>query len=154
MVHKQTLVHTVIESSFGQSLSLKLLKLLVSHGASINIPDCCSVTPLLKSMSTPDPSKEIVSYLLKVGADVHYRDMKGQAVLMYAITCLAKKDIISLLLKAGADPTLTDEHGYTVLHHVVLRKDLNAIKILFSFEIQPNLCSFTSKIPTLFLTYF
>ena len=148
LICRQTLVHAAVESP-----SPKLLKLLVSHGASVNIPDCCSVTPLLTALSTYDPSEEIVSYLLKVGADVHYRDMKGQTVLMYAVMSCTDKDIISLLLKAGADATLTDECGYTVLHHAVLRKDLNAIKILFSFEIPPklNLCSSTSTISALFL---
>ena len=130
LIRRQTLVHAAVESP-----SPKLLKLLVSHGASVNIPDCCSVTPLLRAVSRYDPSEEIVSYLLKVGADVHYRDMKGQTVLMYATMSYTDKDIISLLLKAGADPTLTDVEGYTVLHHAVLRKDLNAIKILFSFEL-------------------
>ena len=154
IIRKQTLVHAVLENySFRQSLSLKLLKLLVSHGASVNIPDCCFVTPLLKSVSTYEPSKEIVKYLLEVGADVHYRDMKGQTVLMYAVMCRADKDIISMLLKAGADPTLIDECGYTLLHHAVLKKDLRAIKILFSQEISPNLCSSTSKVPALFLAY-
>ena len=152
LIRKQTLVHAAVENNFfRQSLSPNLLKLLVSHGASVNIPDCCSVTPLLKSVSTYNPSKDIVKYLLEVGADVHYRDMKGQTVLMYAVMYLADKDIISMLLKAGADSTLVDECGYTVLHHAILKKDLDAIKILFSLEISPNLCSSTSKIPALFL---
>ena len=152
LIRRQTLVHAAVENNFfRQSLSLKLLKLLVSHGASVNTPDCCSVTPLLRAVSTYDPSEEIVSYLLKVGANVHYRDMKGQTVLMYAIMSCTDKDIISLLLKAGADATLTDECGYTVLHHAVLRKDLHAIKLLFSFEIPPNLRSSTSTISALFL---
>ena len=175
LIFKQTLVHAAVESNYlrqsqsrklfmlprtheesenivtVQILSLILLKLLVYHGASINIPDSFSVTPLLEAVSTHNPSKEIVNYLLKVGADVHYRDMKGQTVLMYAVMCRTDKDIISLLLKAGADPTLTDECGYTVLHHAILSKNLHAIKVLFSFDILPNLCSLTSKIPAFFL---
>ena len=101
------------------------------------------MTPLLKSVSTRDPSKEIVSYLLKVGADVDYQDMEGQTVLMYAVKCYTNKAIISLLLKSGADPTLTDERAYTVLHHAVLRKSLHAIKILCS---STNSCFILSRL--------
>ena len=156
LINKETLVHAAVNVEHGSTAKNKtkqveILKILVSHGASVNIPDCHSVTPLLKSVSTGDPSKEIVSYLLKVGADVHYRDMKGQTVLIYAVMFDTDKDIISLLLKAGADPTLTDERGYTVLHHAVLRKNLKAIKILFKCKISLSLCSSTSKISALFL---
>ena len=154
VINNETLVHAAVRYSFwsrNKTKQVEILKILVSHGASVNIPDWKCVTPLLKSVSTCDPSKELVSYLLKVGADVHYRDMEGQTVLMYAIMYHTNKDIISLLLKAGADPTLTDEHGYTVLHHAVLRKNLKGIKILFSRKISLSLCSSTSKISALFL---
>ena len=154
VINKETLVHAAVGyDMFGRNKKkqVEILKILVSHGASVNISDCRSVTPLLKSVSTRDPSKEIVSYLLKVGADVHYRDMKGQTVLMYAVMSYTDKDIISLLLKAGADPTLTDVQGYTVLHHAVLRKNLKAIKILFKCKISLSLCSSTSKISAFFL---
>ena len=67
---------------------------MVSRRASVNIPDCCSVTPLLRALSTYDHSEEIVSYLLKIGADVHYRDTKEQTVLMYAIMCYLKQVLL------------------------------------------------------------
>ena len=149
---KQTLVHAAIENSFfREERSPKLLKLLVSHGSSVNIPDCCSVTPLLKAVSTMYSCKEIISSLLKARADIHYRDIKGQTVLMYAVSGQADKDIISMLLKAGADPTLTDERGYTVLHHAVHYGRSDHLRLLLSLKIPPTLCPLPSKSHAIFL---
>ena len=147
---KETLVHTVVDSEIG---SIKMLNLLVSHGASVNIPDSSSVTPLLSAVNQYYPNKDIVSYLIKVGADVHYQDNKGQSVLMYAVsgTKRAVKAIILLLLKAGADPTLTDERGYNVLHHAVSDCNISNLNVLLSAKIPPTLFSPSSKAHALFL---
>ena len=149
---KQTLVHSAVENSFfREERSPKLLKLLISHGASVNIPDCCSVTPLLKAVSTKYSCKEIIRLLLKAKADIHYRDVKGQTILMYAVSGQADEDIISLLLKTGADPTLTDERGYTVLHHAVYYGRCDCLRLLLSLKIPPTLCPLPSKPHAIFL---
>ena len=134
---EETLVHAVVTSS-----STKILKLLVSHGASVNIPDNSSLTPLLRAVNEQSPNKDFVSYLIKVGADLHYRDNKRQSVLMYAVNGTERhvKDIILLLLKAGADATLTDECGYNVLHHAVSSGwgCADNLRVLLSAKIQSN----------------
>ena len=146
---EETLVHAVVKSS-----STKILKLLVSHGASVNIPDNSSVTPLLRAVNEHSPNKDFVSYLIKVGADIHCQDNKGQSVLMYAVRGTERpvKDIILLLLKAGADATLTDECGYNVLHHAV--SDgwgcADNINVLLSAKIQSNWFPPTHKAHALF----
>ena len=149
---EETLVHAVVNSV--KSSSSKLLSLLVSHGASVNIPDSSSVTPLLGAVNKHSPNKDIISYLIKVGADVHYQDKKGQSVLMYAVTGSAKavKDIILLLLKAGADFTLTDKCGYNVLHHAICDsyKRVHNLSVLLSAKIPLNLFSPTPKAHALF----
>ena len=151
---EETLVHAVVNDPIAESTSTKIISLLVSHGASVNIPDSSSVTPLLKAVNKYSPNKDIISYLIKVGADVHYQDNKGQSVLMYAVSGSAQavKDIILLLLKAGADYTLTDESGYNVLHHAVSDgyKGVYNLNILLSAKIPPNLLSPTSKAHALF----
>ena len=144
---KDTLVHAAIVSR-----STKLLKLLVSHGASVNIPDLCSVTPLLKAADISFHSKHIVGYLIKVGANIHYQDMDGKSVLMYAVsTKQVDQGTVSLLLKAGVDPTLTDTHGYTVLHHAVFNGREDTLKTLFSFKIPPSLCPQACKTHAIFV---
>ena len=150
--HKETLVHAVINNI--ESSSNKILSLLVSHGASVNIPDSSYVTPLLRAVNKRSPNKDIISYMIKVGADVHYQDNKGQSVLMYAVSGSAQavKDIILLLLKAGADPTLTDERSYNVLHHAICNsyKSVYNLSVLLSAKIPPNLVSPASKAHALF----
>ena len=142
---EETLVHAVVNDVHAETASTKILNLLVSHGASVNIPDSSSVTPLLRAVNKHSLNKGIVSYLIKVGADVHYQDSKGLSVLMHAVSAYGSsqivKDIIILLLKSGADPTLTDECGYNVLHHAMdkgyyWRGNLSA---LLSAKIPPNL---------------
>ena len=151
---KETLVHAVVNNVYSESASIKMLKLLVSHGASVNIPDSSSVTPLLSAVNQCYPNKDIVRYLIKVGADVHYQDNKGRSVLMYAVsgTARAVKAIILLLLKAGADPTLTDERGYNVLHHAICdsNKCVDNLVVLMSAKIPPTLFSPSSKAHALF----
>ena len=144
---KDTLVHAAIVSR-----STKLLRLLVSYGASVNIPDLCSVTPLLKAADIPSRNKHIVGYLIRCGADIHYQDIDGKSVLMYAVsTKQVDKGTISLLLKSGVDPTLTDTNGYTVLHHAVLNGREDTLNTLFSLEIPPSLCPQTCKMHAIFV---
>ena len=151
---EETLVHAVVNDPIAESTSTKIISLLVSHGASVNIPDSSSVTPLLRAVNKYSQNKDIVSYLIKVGADVHYQDNKGQSVLMYAVSGSAQavKDIILLLLKAGADYTLTDERGYNVLHHAIDSGygGTGNLSALLSAKIPPNLFSTTSKAHALF----
>ena len=141
----ETLVHAAVESS-----STKILSLLMSHGASVNIPDSSSVTPLLRAVHKYSPNKDIVSYLIKVGADVHYQDNKGKSVLMYAVQNepeQAVKNILSLLLKAGADPTMTDKRGYNVIH-VAIGDSYDCVlslNALLSAKLPPSLFPPTSN---------
>ena len=142
---EETLVHAAVESS-----STKILSLLVSHGASVNIPDSSFVTPLLRAVHKYSPKKDIVSYLIKVGADVHYQDNEGKSVLMYAVQNepeQAVKNILSLLLKAGADPTMTDKRGYNVIHIAIgdSYDCVVSLNALLSAKLPPNLFPPTSK---------
>ena len=153
---RETLVHAVVNNVYSESASIiKMLNLLVSHGASVNIPDSSSITPLLSAVNQYYPNKDIVNYLMKAGADIHYQDNKGRSVLMYAVsgTARAVKVIILLLLKAGADPTLTDERGYNVLHHAICdsNKCVDNLVVLLSAKIPPNTFSPTSQPHALFL---
>ena len=152
--HEETLVHAVVNDPIAESTSTKIITLLVSHGASVNIPDSSSVTPLLRAVEKYSPNKDIINYLIKVGADVHYQDNKGQSVLMYVVSGSAQavKDIILLLLKVGADPTLTDERGYNVLHHAICNsyKSVYNLSVLLSAKVPPKLFSPTSLVQALF----
>ena len=151
LIRKDTLVHAAVDSynCMKDSISTKSLMLLVPHGASVNIPDCCSVKPLIRAVWNSD--KNAVRYLIQVGANVHYRDIHNQTVLMRAIKEQAGKEILTLLLEAGVDSTVVDESGYTVLHHAVSTNNVSGLKVLLSFKISPTLFPNASKVQALFL---
>ena len=139
---KETLVHAAIPSSVT-SKSTKLLKLLVSHGASVNIPDCCSVTPLLKALSMPH-SIDTIKYLVKAGANIDYQDTDGRTPLMYSVN---QRENLAWLLKAGADSTITDKDGYTVVHEAIRNAKVGALEVLLSFNISPFSNTEKAKLP-------
>ena len=56
---------------------------------------------------------EVVSILLKAGADFNAKDEDGRTVLMWATENTA--EVVSILLKAGADINERDNYGTTVL---------------------------------------
>jgi len=57
----------------------------------------------------------LLSVLLKAGADVNARDKKGKTALMYAADGFCSLDGLRLLLETGADPQLKDNQGQTAL---------------------------------------
>ena len=141
---KETLLHAA-----SKRPSTDMLELLVSHGASVNIPDCCSMTPLLRAI-VMSCSIDVIKYLLRAGANVDYQDRDGRTALMHSC-CIKNKDIFEVLLKAGADPTLTDHKGYTVVHEVIVRTQPEALDFLLSFKVLPFCNPETTQVQPLFL---
>ena len=140
--NKETLVHAAVKFS-----SMDILKLLVSHGASVNIPDCCSVTPLLRAVDMYH-CLDIVKYLIQVGANIDYQDRTGRTAMMYSIK---NKDNFELLLKAGADPYLTDKRGYNVINEAISQAASDSLESLLLFKILPFPCPQTTRVQPLFL---
>ena len=62
-------------------------------------------------MSNP----EIVSMLLKAGADVNAKDKDGDAPLMFAAISNSNPEIITALVEVGADINAQNENGCTPL---------------------------------------
>ena len=126
---KTTLLHAAVNGG-----SIQIMKLLVENGASVDIPDCCSKTPLIKALEYVHI--DAVMYLLKVGADVNYQDIDGRTPLMYAAKLSYPLEFLSTLLKAGADPATPNHIGHTVVHDVILNNS-TALESLFLLNISP-----------------
>ena len=141
---KETLLHAASKHS-----STGMLKLLVSHGASVNIPDCCSLTPLLRAV-VMSRSIDVIKYLLTAGANIDYQDRDGCTALMHSC-CIKNKEIFEVLLKAGADPSLSDHKGYTVVHKVIVHTEAEALDFLLSFKVLPFCNPETTQVQPLFL---
>jgi ankyrin repeat protein len=60
---------------------------------------------------------QIITALIKAGADVNARDKNEQSLLHYAAEYIQKPEIIIALIEAGADASARDENGQSALHY-------------------------------------
>ena len=76
-----------------------VLKLLIEHGADVNLGNNILMTVIIKK--SPN-NLETVKILLAAGADIHAKDRLGQTAFHYAIQS-ENMEIVKLFLDAGAD---------------------------------------------------
>ena len=88
------------------------IKLMLDHGAKVNLKDGNGETPLVCAAGGKD--KSIVKLLLKHGAKVNLQSKDGTTALMKA-TQSGNFAIVEMLLKAGANPTIRNDKGETAL---------------------------------------
>ena len=107
--------------------SAELVKLLLDHGAKVNVASGDTVevvkngkirigwmTPLL--LAVPQAEYPVVEMLVKAGAKVNAKDIRGLTPLVLAVaTDHANARIVRFLLENGADPKIVSEDGETVL---------------------------------------
>jgi ankyrin repeat protein/CHAT domain-containing protein len=87
-------------------------KLLLEHGAAVNVTNSDGLTPLMIAAS--NNYSEIVSYLLDKGASIDVQDQHGLTALMQAAKN-GSEDSVQLLLNKKANPNLRDKEGNTAL---------------------------------------
>ena len=102
--------------------ALDCVKLMVSHGANVNLPGDEGVTPLMTSAGvTYRGTIEITKLLIKKGAKVNARASKGSTALMYASSSVAAHyedeyvRVVELLIKNGAKVNAKNNMGMTPL---------------------------------------
>jgi hypothetical protein len=90
---------------------------LLSHGASVDVPDAEGRTPLMV-MSMEYRSDAVIletaAALVDAGADLEARDAAGRTALMYAAKH-RQRATVEYLLERGADPNAKDRTGATAL---------------------------------------
>ncbi|NPA12491.1 MAG: ankyrin repeat domain-containing protein, partial [Aquificae bacterium] len=107
-------------------------------------------------------STDVVSALLKAGANPNVKDREGKTPLHYAV--INASDLrsntakIEVLLKAGADPNAQDKYGNTPLHYIFAKDlylekfKLKNIVLLLKYGANPNIKNNKGETPlTLFL---
>ena len=67
---------------------------------------------------------DIVKVLIKVGAEVNWRDTKGWVPLTYAVYS-GNAEIVRLLIDSAADPNHVDMNGDTILLHAVRSRNVD-----------------------------
>jgi hypothetical protein len=71
-------------------------------------------TPLMYAAGY-NPSPEVISTLLKAGANIKAQDVNGDTPLMWAVEKNQNPKVVSILLKAGADIESHNKYGQTPL---------------------------------------
>lgn len=122
---RETLVHAAVSSN-----NVEILKALVTNGSLVNIPNCCSKTPL--TVAIEERKQSSVSFLLEHRASLNCQDNEGRTPLMHAARIPSMITFISQLTKLNADLSLTDHLGYTALHIAVAEGTPGSVNALIS----------------------
>ena len=91
------------------------LKLLVDSGVKVNVADIDLWSPLI--WAAVNNQKESVKSLIGAGADLNFRDVRGNYALYYAYN----KDVISLLINENYDLSLRNKDGENIMGEVYLK---------------------------------
>ncbi len=103
----------------------KLWAWLAPHKPNLELIDKAGETVLLKAAASDYPPQSPVDLLLKAGANLKARNLKGQTALHMACSKETSQEIVIRLLAAGADPNADDFSGITPLHMAVLRSGVS-----------------------------
>ena len=100
--------------------SEETVKILLEHGANVNIQNNFGVTALMfaSRYSKNNSSKETVKILLEHGANVNFQEDNGVTALMFASEHSknnSSKNTVKILLEHGANVNLQNNRGWTAL---------------------------------------
>ena len=104
-----------------------VLRLLLEHGADVNLQSNAGWTPLLRASFNAAP--EVVRLLLEHGADINVLNNAGWTPLHRA-SFNAAPEVVRLLLEHGADINVPDEDGWTPLHWASSNRGLEIVRVL------------------------
>ena len=82
-----------------------------------------------------------IAQLIGVGADPNYQHHAGFPSLIAALSSgrADRSEILKLLLESGADVGQRGVNDWTPLHYAVVERDLEAVRILLDYRVDPNL---------------
>lgn len=112
-----------------------IVKLLLEHGAAIDVVDSCGFTPL--HLAVHSSNILMVAYILHLEVEVDKLDFGDRSALHWA--CVQGDFLtVEALLKAGSSPNLPDGEGTLPLCHAVYTSKSDAIvELLLQFGADP-----------------
>lgn len=110
--------------------SLECARILLDHQASVNLADGSGWSPLIYAAYFGD-SAELLTELLKHGADINARNDRGITALFLA-SAVGHEEQVKFLLGHGADRSIESTAGYTPLRIAKLRGQGRIVALLES----------------------
>lgn len=97
------LYHRFGKTALMESLkNPRIVELLLSFGADINLIDCIGQTELMRELNSINYSRERARLLIENGTNINHVDNSGMTALMYAKKYTQNQEIIESLINAGA----------------------------------------------------
>jgi len=110
----ESILHYAINNS--QNNYFKVIELLVNNGADINSHHSESLeTPLHKLCARITPHIDVITMILKKGAEVNAINISGKTPIFYC-SFNYSVELLNLLVKYGADINIRDKYKNTLLH--------------------------------------
>ncbi len=127
--------------------AIKLIQLLLDHGAEINSQMGYGKISPLMLVSGGAKNFRIVELLLQKGADIHAKDSKRETALHYAAGIKENSRIIELLIRNGADVN-AGAPSFTPLHRAAYMGAADNIPVLIRNNASINIQDITSESKT------
>jgi len=106
----------------------------INQGADVNAQDpLYGRTPLLWA-AWRNQNPEVITILLKAGADVNMKDANGCTPLLWAAWGNQNPEVITVLLKAGADAKAKNNQGKTAFDNAQANEKLKGTTALKQLE--------------------
>ena len=143
--------HPVIDNPFLNFKALKNVSVeevqnLINQGYDINEANDSGVTIL--HVMVDRNSKNIVTLLIKAGADVNAIDTGGGGErVLHTAAYRNYPEIIQLLIDAGADIDVKNKYGSSPLHRAASQGSIDAMRILLQAGADPNARTKTGGTP-------
>ncbi len=110
--------------------NLRMMQVLLKHGADPNATDRDGLTPLLCAISLESGvDLRAIQLLLDAGADPHVVSKDGMSLLQHALRT-GSIDLVAALLSKGVNPNTADPTGATPVHAAALWSDASAMRLL------------------------
>ena len=122
----------------------RVVRLLLDHGATLEITNGNGCTPLLNA--TLNTNREVARVLIERRANLNASAPDGSTSLNLA-ALKGEEAIASMLLKAGADPNLADTAGFTPLNTAVEHGQRAVVRMLLEHNAKPNIATPTGQTP-------
>jgi len=110
----ESILHYAINNS--QNNYFEIIELLINSGADINSHHSKFLeTPLHKLCSRMTPHIDVITMILKKGAEVNATNISGKTPVFYC-SFNYSVELLNLLVKYGADINIKDKYKNTLLH--------------------------------------